>query len=129
MRPLSPWAPHFLSDLTVAAAHCSKDLPSCVDLVSLEAGLPVQNISMEILTPAFLQATKQLFLLAGEKEVRADRLPIDVFRVRLLVSLLFFVSEICRDSLAPILGVPHTPEQAERLKMCNASTDGLKHLV
>lgn len=50
----SPRAPHFLSDLAAAAAaHCSKEFPSCVDLVSLEAGSPAQNISMEILTPAF----------------------------------------------------------------------------
>lgn len=63
--------------------------------------------------------------------MRADWLPIDVFCVKLLVSLLFFVSEICGDSLAPSLGVPHTPVQAERerLKICNASMDGLKHLV
>lgn len=59
--------------------------------------------------------------------MRADWL----FCVKLLVSLLFFVSEICGDSLAPRLGVPHTPERAERerLRMCNASMDGIKHLV
>lgn len=100
-------------------------------MVLLEAGLPVQNISMEILTPACFRPHSSFFLLAGEEGMEADWLPIDVFCVKLLISLLFFVSEICGDSLAPSLGVPHTPEQAEweRLKMCNASMDGLKHLV